>query len=63
MELPKDKENSAYAYMDWSKITCENSNQYKLRQKYGEKYDNKGLADIQGRKVIACTDTFGKVGE
>ena len=60
-------DNSVYSYMDWFKITNKNSAQYKLRELYGNKgnslFDANGLADIFGRKVIACTSKFGTIGE
>ena len=48
--------------MNWYKITNKNSKQYKLR-KYYESYDENGLGDIDGRKVIACTENFGNIGD
>ena len=62
VEIPHDKDNSVYSYMNWNKITNQNSEQYKLRIKY-EFYDGNGLGDIKGRKVIACTSTFGNIGD
>ena len=60
-------DNSVYAYMDWSKITNKSSAQYRLRESYKKAghslFDANGLADIFGRKVIACTSKFGKIGE
>ena len=53
MDLPNDKDNSVYSYMNWDSITCKTSNQFKLKQKYEENYDSNGLADIKGKKVIA----------
>jgi hypothetical protein len=61
-EIPRDKDNSVYSYMDWKTITNKNSAQYKLRIKYNT-YDSNGLADIEGRKVVACTSTFGSIGD
>ena len=60
--IPKDKDNSVYSYMDWKTITNKNSTQYKLKNKYNT-YDSNGLADIKGRKVVACTSTFGSIGD
>ena len=62
VDIPNDKDNSAYSYMNWKKITRKTSDQYKLKQKC-ESYDNKGLGDIKGRKVIACVPKFGKIGD
>ena len=60
--IPRDKDNSVYSYMDWKTITNKNSAQYKLKNKYNT-YDSNGLADIKGRKVVACTSTFGSIGD
>ena len=62
VDIPNDKDNSVYSYMNWNKITNKNSEQYKLKKKY-ESYDGKGLADIDGRKVIACLPKFGAIGD
>ena len=60
-------DNSVYAYMDWSKITDKSSAQYRLREQYRKTgknlFDENGLADIFGRKVIACTSKYGTIGE
>ena len=60
-------DNSVYAYMDWKTITNVNSAQYRLREEYKKinpnLYDSNGLADIFSRKVIACTDKFGQIGD
>lgn len=52
-----------YTYMGWSTITATGSNQYKLRVQSGEHYDANGFGRIGDRYVIACTPTFGKVGD
>ena len=62
VEIPHDKDNSVYSYMNWNKIKDKTSNQYKLKKKYNT-YDNYGLADIKSRKVIACVEKFGKIGD
>ena len=53
--------------MDWRAIIPKNTNQFRLRtnnkKSESEYFDRNGLADIYRRKVIACTDTFGNVGE
>ena len=60
-------DNSVYAYMNWNTITNTNSAQYRLREEYRKTgrnlFDDKGLADILGRKVIACTSKFGSIGD
>ena len=62
VDIPQDKDNSVYSYMKWNKITNIRTNQYKLRVKH-ESYDDKGLGDINGRKVIACVQRFGNIGD
>ena len=61
-------DNSVYSFMPWDTITDEDSPQYKLRDLYKENhpgllYDPDGMADIYGRKVIACTEKYGDIGE
>lgn len=53
----------SFTYMGWSLITATGSNQYKLRVKTGEHYDANGFGKIGDRYVIACTPTFGKIGD
>lgn len=54
---------SVYTYMGWNMTTSKTSFQYKLRKKSGEKYDSNGFGKIEDRYVIACTTTYGKVGD
>ncbi len=54
---------SVHTYMGWQKITSTTSTQYKLREKAGMNFDEEGFGKINGRYVIACTTTFGKVGD
>lgn len=55
-----------YSNSDNSWQWAENSNQGKLYYNYwltsGAKYDN-GIATYEGRYLIACTTTYGKVGD
>lgn len=53
----------SFTYMGWALITATGSNQYKLRVKTGEHYDANGFGKIGDRYVIACTPTFGKIGD
>ena len=66
-EINNGLDNSVYAIMDWNKITNKSTAQYRLREEYRKTkldlFDANGLADIFGRKVIACTSKFGTVGE
>ena len=52
-----------YTYMAWQAITSPSSNQYRLREAAGMNFDDEGFGRIDGRYVIACTTTFGQVGE
>ena len=65
--VPESLNASAYSYMAWNTITRKTSPQYFLREKYIEKghpiYDPDGMADIFGRKIIACTNKFGRIGD
>lgn len=54
---------SVYTYMGWSLITSPSSQQYQLREQAGENYDDEGYAKIGDRYVIACTTTFGDIGD
>ena len=55
-------DNSVYAYMNWNTITNTHSAQYRLREEYRKTkldlFDANGLADIFGRKVIACIESL-----
>ena len=52
-----------YTYMGWSIIHDWPTRQNYLRKRSGEHYDRNGFAVVDGRYVIACTTTFGKVGD
>ena len=52
-----------FTYMGWQCVTAPDSLQYKLREKAGMNFDDEGFGVIDGRYVIACTTTFGQVGD
>lgn len=56
-----------YTYMNWNAVTNTTSNQYRLRETASAKgevsYTSDGYAMINGRYVVALTDTFGNVGD
>lgn len=54
---------SEYSYMGWQTITSPFSQQYKLREEAGMNFDENGFGKIGDRYVIACTLTFGAVGD
>lgn len=55
--------SNCYTYMGWQMITSPSSAQYKLREAAGMNFDEEGFGVIDGRYVIACTTTFGQVGD
>lgn len=52
-----------HTYMGWQTITNTTSNQYKFRETVGMNFDSEGFARVGDRYVIACTSTFGNVGD
>ena len=55
-----------FTYMGWQCITSKSSNQYKLMEAIGGvegHFDSEGFGRINGRYVIACTSTYGNVGD
>ena len=54
---------SIYTHMGWQCITSPSSMQYKLREQAGMNFDKDGIGIIDGRYVVACTTTYGKVGD
>jgi hypothetical protein len=54
---------TVFTHMGWQMITSPSSNQYKLRQKYGQKFDSKGFGKINGKYVVAVTTWYGNVGD
>ena len=52
-----------YSHMAWQKITRKGSPQLRLKEKFGMPFDPDGIGCIDGRKVIACTPKFGKIGD
>lgn len=52
-----------FTYMGWQKITSTTSTQYHLREVAGMNFNEEGFGIINGRYVIACTTTFGNVGD
>lgn len=52
-----------HTYMGWQMITAPSSEQYKLREEAGMNFDEEGFGIIGDRYVIACTTTFGDIGD
>lgn len=62
IQIP-DSLGRIHTYMGWHTVTNKSSKQYKLKTDAGEKYDLEGFARIGDRYVIACTSTYGEVGD
>lgn len=62
IEVPEGL-GSVHTYMGWQSITSPSSTQYRLREEAGQAFDEEGFALIDGRYVVACTTTFGDVGD
>lgn len=62
IEIPEPY-GTEYSYMGWQMITSPSSKQYKLREEAGMNFDADGFGKIGERYVIACTLTFGQVGD
>lgn len=60
--LPENLGKS-HTYMGWQTITSASSQQFQLRKDSGMNFDEEGFAIIGERYVIACTSTFGEVGD
>ena len=54
---------AVHTYMGWQMITSTTSMQYQLREQAGMNFDEEGFGIINGRYVIACTTTYGQVGD
>lgn len=54
---------SVRTYMGWQLITSTTSMQYRLREDAGMNFDSEGFGIIGDRYVIACTTTYGNVGD
>lgn len=52
-----------HTYMGWQSVTSPSSTQFRLREQAGQNFDEEGFARIDGRYVVACTTTFGDVGD
>ena len=65
-EIP-DGLGDVFTHMGWQMITNKRSDQYKLKEEYGENFDEEGFGYIEDDKdtyyAIACTTTFGDVGD
>ncbi len=54
---------TVHSYMGWQKVTNTRSQQYAFRKAAGMTFDQEGFAVVDNRYVIACTDTFGAIGD
>ena len=61
-DIPKGL-GSVHTFMGWQKVTNRHSQQYAFREEAGMSFDPEGFAVVDNRYVIACTTTFGKIGD
>ncbi|MBE6009724.1 MAG: cell wall hydrolase [Lachnospiraceae bacterium] len=54
---------SVHSYMGWQKVTMKGSQQYAFRESAGMAFDPEGFGVVDNRYVIACTTTFGNIGD
>lgn len=54
---------NSYAFEYWKDITAVDSKEYEFKQAVGENYNSEGFGVANGRYVIACTETFGTIGD
>lgn len=54
--------SNSYAFEYWKDITVD-SKELEFKQAVGENYDSEGFGIYNGRYVIACTETFGTIGD
>lgn len=54
---------SIHTYMGWQKITMKGSQQYAFRESAGMAFDPEGFGVVDNRYVIACTTSFGNIGD
>lgn len=52
-----------HTYTAWQLMNATSSAQYRLREEAGMKFDSEGFGRISDRYVVACTDTYGMVGD
>ena len=58
-----DSLGNIHTYMGWQMVTSPSSNQYKFRNDVGMNFDSEGFAVVDDRYVVACTTTYGNVGD
>lgn len=54
---------SVHSYMAWQLLTRAGTDQLRFRMDTGMPFNDEGFGIVNGRYVIACTDTFGGVGD
>ncbi len=61
-EIPEGL-GDVHTYMGWQKVTSPKSQQWAFREAAGMTFDPEGFAVVDNRYVIACTTTFGNIGD
>jgi cell wall-associated NlpC family hydrolase/SH3-like domain-containing protein len=54
---------SVHTYMGWQKVTDRRSQQWAFKKAAGMTFDPEGFGVVDNRYVIACTSTFGNIGD
>ena len=52
-----------HTYMGWQMITSPSSPQYAFKEATGMPFNEEGFGFVNGRYVVACTTTFGDIGD
>ncbi|MBE6009041.1 MAG: hypothetical protein E7236_00070 [Lachnospiraceae bacterium] len=61
-EIP-DGLGDVHTYMGWQKVTNPRTQQWAFREAAGMTFDTEGFAVVDNRYVIACTTTYGNIGD
>ncbi len=54
---------SVHTYMGWQKVTDRRSQQWAFKKAAGMTFDSEGFGVVDNRYVIACTSTYGNIGD
>ena len=54
---------SIHTYMGWQKVTDRRSQQWAFKKAAGMTFDPEGFGVVDNRYVIACTSTYGNIGD
>ncbi len=54
---------SIHTYMGWQKVTDRRSQQWAFKKAAGMTFDPEGFGVVDNRYVVACTSTYGNIGD